>query len=140
MLCRNSAFHPQILSQSHASQHSFHPPQDSEAGLSGQSLNDDFHWTYANRTTNQLFVCYKLNCLGQPVTKTRLCHWVVDEIQKVYKRAGRPQQGCACIPHGTLLPHGPYGEVPPPSTFIKFYCMNVYWAQCSRTWLDLPCL
>ena len=64
----NPAFRSKVWSKSHASQsielHPFHPPQDGEAGLSGQSLLCPIralmvylHRTLAHRTTDQLFVC-----------------------------------------------------------------------------------
>ncbi len=149
VLCPNPGFHPKVLSESHASQsielHPFHPPQDGETWFSEQSLLCPvralmvyLHRTRAHRTTDQLFVCYKPNCLGKPVTRTRLSHWVVDAIRQAYKMAGRPAPA-GVRAHSTrglatswaLWWDTPLSEIctaaswSTPSTFIRFYCMNV---------------
>ena len=106
LLQPNTAFLPKVSSESHASQsielHPFHPLQDSEAGLSRQwllcpvrAVTVILQRTVDHRKTDQLFVCF----LGQPVSKTRLSHWVMDAIQQEYEKAGRqadPSRG-ACI-------------------------------------------
>ena len=76
----NPAFHPKVWSDSRASQsfelHPFNPPQGGETRLSGQSLLcpvralKTYIWrTEDQRSTDQLSVCYRRNCLGQPVSK-----------------------------------------------------------------------
>ncbi|KAK0134724.1 hypothetical protein N1851_029612 [Merluccius polli] len=97
----NPAFHPKVWSDSRASQsfelHPFNPPQGGETGLSGQSLlcpvralKTYIRRTEDHRSTDQLFVCYRRNCLRQPVSKARLSHWMVDMIQEAYAQVGRP--------------------------------------------------
>ncbi len=166
----NPAFHPKVLSESDVSQtiklHPFHPPQDSETELSGQSLLCPIralmvylHRTHAHRTTDQLFVCYKPNCLRKPVNKTRLSHWVVDAIRQAYKMAGRQaSEGVwAHSMRGLATYHGPYGGVPlylrfvrqplgrprPPRSTVWTWqsvphSLNMCLAQCSRMWPELP--
>ena len=145
----NPAFHPKVWSGSLASQsfelHPFNPLQGGETGLSGQSLLcpvralKTYIWrTEDHRLTDQLFVCYRRNCLGQPVSKARLSHWVVDTIQEAYAQAGRPAP-TGVRAHSTrslatswaLWRGAPLSEIctaaswSTPSTFAKFYCVNV---------------
>ncbi len=145
----NPAFHPKVWSEPHSNQplklRPFHPPQDGGAGSSGGSLLCPvraltlyIQRTRANRTTDQLFVCYRANSLGRPVSKSRLSHWVVEAIQQAYKEAGKPAPA-GVRAHSTrglatswaLWRGATLSEVctaaswSTPSTFIRFYCMNV---------------
>ena len=145
----NPAFHPKVWSDSPASQsielHPLHPPKVREAGQSDQSLlcpvralTVYIRRRRAHRATDQLFVCYRPNCIGKPVSKARLSHWVVDTIQEAYKGAGIPAPA-GVRAHSTrglatswaLWRGASLSEIcraaswSTPSTFIRSYCMNV---------------
>ena len=42
------------------------------------------------RKRDQLFVCFKTECLGEPLSKSRLSRWVVEAIQQAYTETDRP--------------------------------------------------
>lgn len=94
--------------------------------------------TQALRKTDQLFVCFKPERLGQPLSKARLSHWIVDAIQQAYVGTGAP------FPSGVRA-HSTRGMATSwalwrgasiseictaatwsvPSTFARFYQLNV---------------
>ncbi len=94
-----SAFLPKVPSEFNRNQpvelRSFCPTQENgEEGQEGswlcpvRALRVYIQRTQALRKTDQLFVCFKLQCLGQPVSKSRLSHWIVEMIQQAYKGTG----------------------------------------------------
>lgn len=144
----NPAFHPKVW-ESRTSQsfvlRPFNPPQRGDVVVGGQSLlcpvralRAYIRRTQAERTTDQLFVCYRPNCRGQPVSKARLSHWVVETIQEAYKQAGRPaparvrahstrglSTSWALWRGATLSEVCAAASWSAPSTFTRFYCLNV---------------
>lgn len=78
----NPAFLPKVLSDSHLSQrielYPFSPPGDQVPGQSPlcpvRALQLYIRATQTHRATDQLFVCYKRECLGASLSKARLSH------------------------------------------------------------------
>lgn len=94
--------------------------------------------TQAHRNTDQLFVCFKPGRLGQPLSKARLSHWIVEAIRHAYFGTGTPfppgvrghsTRGMAAS--WALWRGASLAEVcaavtwSAPSTFARFYQLNV---------------
>ena len=55
-----------------------------------RALSEFIRRTKPLRKSGQLFVCFHTSCLGRPLSKCRLYHWVVDTIQQGYTLSGGP--------------------------------------------------
>ena len=90
------------------------------------------------RSHSQLFICYGGNKRGDPVSKHRLSHWVVDTISQAYDSQGLPAPG-NLVAHSTrsmatswaALRGVSVAEIcaaaswSTPCTFARFYRVNV---------------
>ncbi|XP_049901735.1 uncharacterized protein LOC126391201 [Epinephelus moara] len=96
----NPAFLPKVLSASQPGQEvvlwSLYsaPTQEGERGYSlvcpVRALRVYLHRTRVHRQTDQLFVCFRQDLLGQALSKARLSHWIVEAIQQAYVGTGAP--------------------------------------------------
>ena len=97
----NPAFLPKILSETHLNQVIELSPffdlqstgvqrQDRSPLCPVRALEAYIRATRAHRVTDQLFVCFKQECLGRPLSKARLSHWITEVIQQAYEQAGVP--------------------------------------------------
>lgn len=55
-----------------------------------RALSEYMVRTRSSRQSDQLFVCFDSSCLGRPVSKSRLSHWIVDTIKAAYVSSGAP--------------------------------------------------
>ena len=133
-------FLPKVFTDFHLNQsmelHSLRPSQEAGKGQEESTLcpfrapKIHIQHTAAFRKTDQLFICFGPQCLGEPVSKARLSHWVMEAIQQAYRETGKP------VPVGVKV-HSTRGVAPPsqevcvsamwstPTTFTWFYCLNV---------------
>ena len=64
--------------------------QEESALCPVRSLKIYIQRTASFRKTYQLFICFRPQCLDEPVSKARLSHWVVEVIQQAYRETGEP--------------------------------------------------
>ena len=149
LLRPNPAFLPKVLSDFHLHQ----PVVMKSLSLAQEGDGEAHDWallcpvralkiyiqrTGAFRKTDQLFVCFHPRCLGQPVSKSRLSHWIVDTIRQAYagSDAPAPRRVRAHSTRGiatswALWRGASLSEVcaaatwSSPSTFARFYNLNV---------------
>lgn len=94
--------------------------------------------TRGHRTTDQLFVCFKSGKLGQPLSRARLSHWLVDAIRQAYEGMGvqfplnvRAHSTRGMAASWALWRGASLDEIcaaatwSAPSTFARFYKLNV---------------
>lgn len=94
--------------------------------------------TRGHRASDQLFVCFKSEKLGQPLSKARLSHWLVDAIRQAYLSMGvqfpttvRAHSTRGMAASWALWRGASLDEVcaaaawSAPSTFARFYQLNV---------------
>ncbi|XP_058879441.1 uncharacterized protein LOC131737040, partial [Acipenser ruthenus] len=100
----NPAFLPKVISPFHMNQSvelmAFHPPPFSSPEEERlhmlcpvRALRCYMDRTKTVRQTEQLFICHGSRSLGQPLSKQRLSHWIVDAIKLAYESAGLPPPG-----------------------------------------------
>ena len=149
VLCPNPAILPNILIGFHMAQsvelRSLSSPSAGEEVEQSQSalcpvraLTVYIQRTQVVQKSDQIFVCYDHGCLGRPLSKSRLSHWVVDTIRQAYVLSGVP------VPPGVRA-HSTRGVVASwalwqgaflasicsaatwssQSTFTRFYRLNV---------------
>ncbi len=113
--------------------------------------------TYVDRTaqwrgSDQLFVCFGGKSKGSGVTKQRMSHWIVEAISLAYEASGltsllglRAHSSRAVASSQAFLKGSSMEDVcaaagwSSPSTFIKFYSLDVGTAPSSRVlsaWAD----
>lgn len=94
--------------------------------------------TEAHRRTDQLFVCFRQDCLGRRLSKSRLSHWIVETIEQAYRGLHLPAFS-GVRAHSTrgvavswaVLRGASLAEIcaaaawSTPSTFSRFYSLNV---------------
>ena len=100
VLCLNPVFLPNVLTDFYLYQSvelcSLRPCQEAGKGQEEsalcpvRALKIYIQCTVALRRTNQLFICFGPPCLGEPVSKARLSHWVMEAIQQAYRETGEP--------------------------------------------------
>ena len=91
----NPAFLPKVLSDFHLSQsielQSLPVSEADQLALCPvRALSEHKRRTKPLGKSDQLFVCFRTSCLGRPLSKCRLSHWVVDTIQQGYTLSGAP--------------------------------------------------
>ena len=97
----NPAFLPKVMSEFHLSQEvELRSLSSAEVGQTAEqllpmlcpvwALTEYIQRTQTTRKTDQLFTCIDCSCLGRPLSKSRLSHWIVDTIQKAYAISGVP--------------------------------------------------
>ena len=145
----NSAFLPKVISPFHMNQPvelmAFHPPPFSSPEEERlhmlcpvRALRCYIDRTKTVRQTEQLFICHGSRSLGQPLSKQRLSHWIVDAIKLAYESAGLPPPGQlkAHSTRGMATSWALFRGVPvsdicaaaswaTPHTFMRFYRLNV---------------
>ena len=148
VLCPNPLFLPKVLTDFHLNQsvelRSLRPSQEADEGQEEsvlcpvRALKIYMQRTAALRRTDQLFICFGPQCLGEPVSKARLSHWVVEAIQQAYRETGKPvpvevkahsRWGVStswALWHGATLSEICVAATwSTPTTFTQFYCLNV---------------
>lgn len=142
----NPAFLPKVLSSSRPSQDiEVRSLYSTEEGVRRHSLvcpvralRMYLQQTQNHRQTDQLFVCFRPDLRGRPLSKARLSHWLVGAIQQAYVGAGVPLQSGvrAHSTRGMATSWASWrgaslGEIcaaatwSAPSTFARFYQFNV---------------
>ena len=138
----NPVFLPKVLTNFHLNHsvklRSLRPSQEESALCPVRALKIYIQRTATLRRTDQLFICFRPQCLGEPVSKARLSHWVVEAIQQAYRETGKPvpvevkahsRWGVStswALWHGaTLSEIWPAAMWSTPTTFTLFYCLNV---------------
>lgn len=91
----NPAFLPKVLSDFHLSQsvelRSISSSAAAQRALCPvRALSEYVCRTQSLRKSDQLFVCFDSGRLGEPLSKSRLAHWVVDTIREAYTLSGTP--------------------------------------------------
>ncbi len=145
----NPAFLPKVISPFHMNQSvelmAFHPPPFSSPEEERlhmlcpvRAVRCYIDRTRTVRQTEQLFICHGSRSLGQPLSKQRLSHWIVDAIKLAYESAGLPPPGQlkAHSTRGMATSWALFRGVPvsdicaaaswaTPHTFMRFYRLNV---------------